>query len=274
MEWQVFVDMLPLLAKTNMIGYNFHKETHRRSSNASKKNPPLSPRSSIHVLVSTHPKKYQGRCTLMNMNGPVKISRSERLQTCQEIAARLHEVYGEKILAIGVYGSVSRGTDGPFSDIEMFCVLGGESSEPVEFSHEWSAGPWKAEVNVCSADVLLKTASTVEGKWPLTHGPFFSQLSLYDPKGFFSTLKKAAESPTKEDFRHAINEVLVGEMYEFIGKLRNVNLNGPHTYLPYLAMQFAEYGAMLIGLHNQKLFFDGLNGSTRVIGTAESSSRI
>ncbi|MED4727458.1 ANT(4')-I family aminoglycoside nucleotidyltransferase [Aneurinibacillus migulanus] len=193
----------------------------------------------------------------MNMNGPVKISRSERLQTCQEIAARLHEVYGEKILAIGVYGSVSRGTDGPFSDIEMFCVLGGESSEPVEFSHEWSAGPWKAEVNVCSADVLLKTASTVEGKWPLTHGPFFSPLSLYDPKGFFSTLKKAAESPTKEDFRHAINEVLVGEMYEFIGKLRNVNLNGPHTYLPYLAMQFAEYGAMLIGLHNQKLFSTG-----------------
>ncbi|MGG1662984.1 ANT(4')-I family aminoglycoside nucleotidyltransferase [Brevibacillus sp. NRS-1366] len=192
----------------------------------------------------------------MNMNGPVKISRNERLQTCQEIAARLHEVYKAKILAIGVYGSVSRGTDGPFSDIEMFCVLD-ESNEDVEFSYEWSAGPWKAEVNVCSADVLLNIAATVEGDWPLTHGPFFAPLSLYDPKGFFPKLKKAAESSTKEDFTHAINEVLVGEMYEFIGKLRNANLNGSHTYLPYLTMQLAQYGAMLIGLHNQKLYSTG-----------------
>lgn len=97
-----------------------------------------------------------------------------------------------------------------------------ESSESVEFSYEWSAGHWKAEVNVCSADVLLETASTIEGEWPLTHGPFFSPLSLYDPDGFFPKLKKAAESPTKEDFRRAINEVLVGEMCEFIGKLRKL----------------------------------------------------
>lgn len=192
----------------------------------------------------------------MNMNGPVKISRSERFQTCQEIAARLHEVYKEKVLAIGVYGSISRGTDGPYSDIEMFCVLK-ESGEKIEFSYEWSAGPWKAEVNVCSADVLLNTAATVEDDWPLTHGPFFSPLSLYDPKGFFETLKKAAESPSQEDFTEGINGILVGEMYEFIGKLRNVNLNGPHTYLPYLVMQFAQYGAMLIGLHNRKLYSTG-----------------
>jgi len=192
----------------------------------------------------------------MSMKGPVKISRDERFQTCREIAERLHAVYGDKVLAIGVYGSVSRGTDGPFSDIEMFCVLD-ESGDPIEFSHEWSSGPWKAEVNVCSADVLLDTASTVEGMWPLTHGPFFTPLSLYDPKGFFPKLKEAAESPTDEDFRRAINEVLVGEMYEFVGKLRNVTLHGPHTYLPYLAMQFAQYGAMLVGLHHRRLFTTG-----------------
>lgn len=192
----------------------------------------------------------------MHMNGPIPISRNERLQTCREIASRLHEVYGENILAIGVYGSVSRGTDGPFSDIEMFCVLR-ESSASVDFSYEWSAGPWKAEVDVRSADILLKTASTVEGSWPLTHGPFFSQLSLYDPEGFFPKLKEAAESPTKEDFRRTIQEVLVGEMYEFIGKLRNVGLQGPRTYLPYLAVELAQYGAMLVGLHNRKLYSTG-----------------
>jgi len=192
----------------------------------------------------------------MNLHGPVKISRSERLETCREIAGRLHEVYGDKIKAIGVYGSISRGTDGPYSDIEMFCVLR-ESSEPIDFAYEWSAGPWKAEVDICSAEILLKKAATVDGNWPLTHGPYFSTLRLYDPEDFFSTLRKAAESPSRSDFSRAIREVLVGEMYEFVGKLRNVNLNGPVTYLPYLAVQFAHYGAMLVGLHNQKFFSTG-----------------
>lgn len=192
----------------------------------------------------------------MTMNGPVEISRHERLATCYELADRLQEVYIDRIVAIGVYGSVSRGTDGPFSDIEMFCVLK-DADEEVDFSYEWSSGPWKAEVNVRSANVVLNDAAAVEGDWPLTHGPFFSPLSLYDPDGFFSKLKEAAQSTSSVDFTNAINEVLVGEMYEFIGKLRNVSRTGTQTYLPYLAMQFAQYGAMLIGLHNRKLYSTG-----------------
>lgn len=192
----------------------------------------------------------------MHMNGPVNMTRDERLHICRDIASRLHEVYGERILAIGVYGSVSRGTDGPFSDIEMFCVLR-ESGEAVDLSHEWSAGPWKAEVNVRRADIMLGDAAAVDGSWPLTHGPYFSQLSLYDPQGFFPRLQEAAESPTAADFRRAIHEVLVGELYEFIGKLRNIRHGGPHTYLPYLAMEFAQYGAMLIGLHHRHRYSTG-----------------
>lgn len=192
----------------------------------------------------------------MNRNGPTKMSRNERLQICRELAGRLLEVYGENLLAVGVYGSTARGTDGPYSDIEMFGVLR-DSAEPADFCYEWSAGPWKAEVDVCSAAILLENAASVEGRWPLTHGPFFSPLSLYDPENFFPKLKQAAESPAKEDFRRAINEVLVGDMYEFAGKLRNVQHHGPRTYLPYLAMQFAQYGAMLVGLHNRKLYSTG-----------------
>ncbi|MFD1675914.1 ANT(4')-I family aminoglycoside nucleotidyltransferase [Alicyclobacillus fodiniaquatilis] len=191
----------------------------------------------------------------MNISGPKAISRSERLQTCREIAKRLHEVYGSKIQAIGVYGSVAKGTDGCFSDIEMFCVLH-DSGQTVEYCYEWSAGPWRAEVDVYSANILLKNAATVKGRWPLTHGAYFSTLSLYDPDGFFHDLRTAVESPAQSDFNRAINEVLINE-YEFMGKLRNLRPNGPYSYLPYLAMQIAHYGAMLVGLHNQSLFSTG-----------------
>lgn len=197
----------------------------------------------------------------MNMNGPAEIPRHERLATCYELANRLQEVYTDQIVAIGVYGSVSRGTDGPYSDIEMFCVLK-DSDEEVDFSYEWSAGPWKAEVNVRSANVVLNDAATVEGDWPLTHGPFFSPLSLYDPDGFFPKLQKTAQSPTSEDFSNAISEVLVGEMYEFIGKLRNASRTGTQTYLPYLAMQFAQYGAMFYRFTQSEAVLDRSQGAS------------
>ncbi|XEC94257.1 ANT(4')-I family aminoglycoside nucleotidyltransferase [Paenibacillus tarimensis] len=192
----------------------------------------------------------------MYNNGPNPISRSERMEICREITGRLHEVYGNKIKAIGVYGSVARGTDGPYSDIEMFCVQH-QSGLPVEECYEWSAGSWKAEVDIYSADLLLAKAAIVERRWPLTHGPYFNVLSLYDPDSFFPALKMAAEAPEKSSFSVAINEVLVGEMYEFIGKLRNANQGGPQTYLPYLAVQLAQNGAMLIGLHNRKTYSTG-----------------
>ncbi|BFH17962.1 ANT(4')-I family aminoglycoside nucleotidyltransferase [Paenibacillus melissococcoides] len=192
----------------------------------------------------------------MNKLGPVPISKEARMETCRKIADRLHEKYGKRIKAIGVYGSIARGMDGPYSDIEMFCVLR-KSSEAADDCYEWSAGPWKAEVDVMSEHVLLCEAAEIEGRWPLTHGPFFTALALYDPEEFFPKLKAAAESPPASEFRRAICEVLVGEMYEFAGKLRNASLHGPDSYLPYLAMQFAHNGAMILGLHHRTLFTTG-----------------
>jgi kanamycin nucleotidyltransferase len=70
------------------------------------------------------------------MNGPGMMSREERWRIANEIAGRAMEHCGSRLKAVGVYGSLALGTDGPFSDIEMFCVLrsSGESR-----TYEWSA---------------------------------------------------------------------------------------------------------------------------------------
>lgn len=52
----------------------------------------------------------------------------------------------------------------------MMCVM---STEEAEFSHEWTTGEWKVEVNFDSEEILLDYASQVESDWPLTHGQFF-----------------------------------------------------------------------------------------------------
>lgn len=184
------------------------------------------------------------------MKGPQPVSRAERLKIAEEIAQRARELHGAELLAVGVYGSVARGTDGPYSDLEMLCVL---REGNAEYSYEWSAGPWKAEVDFYSAAVLLTKAAEVEGRWPLTHGAFATVLPLYDPESFFTSLAAAATGGSPEQFKAAIEEALVGELYEWIGKLRNGNT----AYQAELAIGMAKYTAFILGLHHRRLFTTG-----------------
>jgi kanamycin nucleotidyltransferase len=94
----------------------------------------------------------------------------------------------------------------------------------------------------------------VSGTWPLTHGKYFSVLPLHDPEGFFPELRMAAESPQEEDFRRAIRDLLVEELFELAGKWRNIGVQGPVSYLPSLAVKAAESGAMMVGLHHRTCF--------------------
>jgi kanamycin nucleotidyltransferase len=87
----------------------------------------------------------------------------------------------------GVYGSLARGADGPYSDIEMMCLL---RTAGVERTVEWSHGPWKAEVNFLGYDVALRQAAEVDGDWPLAHGAYLNVLPLHDPERFLSAFAR------------------------------------------------------------------------------------
>ena len=185
------------------------------------------------------------------MSGPRPMLHSDRLDNMQRTAAALQAHYGERLLALGVYGSMARGSDGPFSDIEMHCILHGQG---VETCFEWSAGPWKAEVDVYSADVLLRWAAEVEGDWPITHGAAVGEQALYDPTDFFTRLRTAALDHPAEVFERAIKEVLVGVIYELVGKLRNAAAANNLAVLPYFTVELARAGACLVGLANRHLY--------------------
>ena len=131
------------------------------------------------------------------LTGPRPHSREQRRQLAEEIARQIRQHYGKHVLALGLYGSLGRGTDGLYSDIEMHCVLQGVT---IDIAHEWSAGPWKAEVDVYDEETVLATAALVEGDWPLTHGAFVYVRPLYDPAGFFPRLRQAALDHPDEVF--------------------------------------------------------------------------
>jgi kanamycin nucleotidyltransferase len=178
------------------------------------------------------------------------MDRSRRRDLARHIVNQIQDRYRDDVLAIGVYGSLARGTDGPYSDIEIHCVVRGSG---VDVCHEWSAGAWKAEVDVYSEDVVLQWASELDVDWPVTHGACTNVWALYDPTGFFSRLRDAALSHPDEVFQQVIRDVIVGEIYERIGKVRNARAAND-ACMPYLAVELAKCGACLLGLAHRHLY--------------------
>jgi kanamycin nucleotidyltransferase len=183
--------------------------------------------------------------------GPKSMDRSRRLELARHIVDQIQDHYRDDVLAIGVYGSLARGTDGPYSDIEMHCVVRGQG---VDVCHEWSAGPWKAEVDVYSEDVVLEWASELDVDWSVTHGACVHVWVLHDPTGFFSRLRDAALLHPDQAFEEVIRDVIVGEIYERIGKARNARAEKNDACMPYLAVELAKCGACLIGLDHRHLY--------------------
>ena len=99
--------------------------------------------------------------------GPQPQDHAARLRMVDKIVQDLHATHGDRIIAIGLYGSLAKGIDGPFSDIELFCVVQGNN---IDYSHEWVYGVSKAEVNMYSEEMIQRSAITVDEKWSLSQG--------------------------------------------------------------------------------------------------------
>jgi kanamycin nucleotidyltransferase len=187
----------------------------------------------------------------MMSSGPQPISPEERRRTMQAIAHDLQSHFQDQLVALGVYGSLARDSDGPFSDIEMHCVVKGKG---IEFVYEWSAGPWKAEVNAYSPEVILSQAQEVDGDWSITHGAFVHVKPLFDPQNFFLRLKEAAISQPEQVYHSWMKEVIVGDLYELVGKVRNAWSVQNTSCLPTYAFEMAKGTARLIGLAQRYLY--------------------
>ncbi len=182
---------------------------------------------------------------------PQPMDHQQRLRLAQTIAERLTARYSTSVKAIGLYGSLARNQDGPYSDVEMFCVLKGSGEKR---NYEWCAGPWKAEVNVRGEEDLRQEAAQLDEEWALTHGAFAHVLPLMDPEHYFDGLRVLVMQHTPEEFRAVIEAELVFEIYERVGKIRNAFIQKNAHALPTLAVLLAQRTSYILGLEHRYLY--------------------
>lgn len=185
--------------------------------------------------------------------GPLAQAHSERLMMLDRIVAALHEHYGDALLAVGLYGSLGRGDDGPYSDIELFCVV---DMPGTDIDFEWVYGPGKAEVNIFGPDVVRARAQKVEDDWALAQGQLTRCRPLYGDLAFFEEIKQTALAPDKAAVDAMVTAIVVGELYEWMGKLRNARRRGDDS-LARVACGFMEMLALLLGLVHRRLYTTG-----------------
>lgn len=183
--------------------------------------------------------------------GPQPQSRGERLQMMDRIVADLHRTYGDAIQAIALYGSLSRGTDGDYSDIELWCVL---SIPGLEKCEEWVYGPNKAEVDLYGDDVMRARAVEVSPMWSLQQGELINCRPLFGDRAYFTELCRLVMSPPKQVFDNVIAEMVVGEFFEWMGKLRNGVARDDLAFLSITACNYTLHLALMAALVHRHIY--------------------
>jgi kanamycin nucleotidyltransferase len=183
--------------------------------------------------------------------GPRALSRTERLTVVDSIVARLLDAYHSHVVAIGLYGSTGRGADGTYSDIEMFCVIDRPGEDR---RYEWIYGDCKIEIEVFGEDVIRRKAAVVDEGWPVTHAEFAFPRLLRGAERFFSELRELVFAHPDETFAEVERAIIVDELYEGMGKVRNAASTGDFSKLASRACRVALMSALLLGLARRKIY--------------------
>jgi kanamycin nucleotidyltransferase len=157
------------------------------------------------------------------LEGPSPLERHDRELVAEAIIRRLLAEYGDRVVAIALYGSSATGLDGPYSDIELWAALdSGALGRATRGNLEWVWGAGKAEVNLYTAAALRRRAAVIEADWALTHGKFVYAIALFEREAsFVEALRRAALALPPGAVRQMIADTLVCDLYELVGKARN-----------------------------------------------------
>ncbi|MDD4900955.1 MAG: kanamycin nucleotidyltransferase C-terminal domain-containing protein [Patescibacteria group bacterium] len=190
------------------------------------------------------------------MQYPIRITNKERLIFSEKILEKLKVEYKDKLLAVGIYGSVTRGEDMDYSDIEMLAVIKGAM---IDQSYEGMYKGLKWEVDVVSEDRAIEEIYNVNIDWPLYLGIYLDVKPVYDSAQIFSKFKREFVKLVKQDFKKYIRQVFINDIYEQFGKFFNIVENGSEEQIRFLSFHLFNKLIGFVGLINKAYYGSAAN---------------
>ncbi len=186
--------------------------------------------------------------------GPVEQTHEERQQIVKRVLGDLERRLGDRLVAIAAYGSYARGSDGPFSDIELLTIVAGEG---IDQSLEWVYGANKIEINFQSRDMFeADLLNTEEEDWAIWKGAYLDLVCLAGDPTVFDGARERLLSPPEAEFDDLV-AMLAIVVFELVGKVRNAVARGDVQALPILAFEVAYRIALLLGAYHRQCYTTG-----------------
>ncbi len=145
------------------------------------------------------------------------MNHKERVEACREVSERLLKRYYHDIIATAVVGSVARGDDREYSDVDFQVLVRKGSSLR---SHSFVLNKCLFSVNVRTEPQWRDELTDGDDHLPLAIGSLMNILPAHDPTGAFARLKNLALNVPGEAWKNGIRDGISG-VFEDLGRVRN-----------------------------------------------------
>ncbi len=173
-----------------------------------------------------------------------------RIEIANRIKKMVLKKYRKYVLGIAIYGSVAKGEDRKYSDLEMFVVTRKKFAVR-EYRYVYKSIP--IEISYIPEREMLRKARQITPDWPIVADFYRSYRILYQKDDWFRRLERAVASQNQDDFKRAIEKSLVW-LHELIGKIKNAYLCNNNSLFLYLASHFGWESIIFLGLINRSYY--------------------
>ncbi len=196
------------------------------------------------------------------MNYPIKHTHDERQNLSQELLLKLQNKYKEELLAVALFGSMSRNEDKDYSDIDMIAVVKGDN---IADEMQGIQQGLKYGVDIFSQDVIHGKITTISMRWPLLVGKFVTAKAIHDESKLFESYKQLFNETINKDFSQYIKQVFIEEIYEECNKFINTVLYGSREQVAYNAYHLFTKMIPFLGIINKSFYLNTITAPEKAI---------
>ena len=170
-------------------------------------------------------------------------SHEDRLEVARRVTDICLQAHGEKIAAVGIYGSTAVKRDRAYSDLDMTILTYEDLGQHTKC---YSLNGLCVNLDYQTIAESMASEATVPG----SGGCWASFMVLYERDGAASRLREAYEALGEEDVRHEFAVRLGDHLNTYIGKVRNAMLAGDRSSLVLAALNLGVESCRALQLLN------------------------
>lgn len=152
-----------------------------------------------------------------------RFSHQQRMSVADRLSKLILEKYGERILAVCIYGSTAKNLDRPYSDLEMFVVVKDGLEIPTsKYLHRGLI----IGIEFTPESELLKAASRMRWSWPWEADGYRNRIALFERNSWLTRPDGAVAVADKAEDKEAVRSLamnLTEEMTVFQNSLLTEN---------------------------------------------------